>query len=355
MINKRIFFKHGAAKAALCLLVLTTCLGLAACHQDHEAASLPRMKIDKHRIAVTGISSGAYMATQAHLAFSDHLIGAAMLAGGPYACAQASLDTALGPCMIATPSPPDAQMLATNASARMANGELAPKSGLAGDHVLLLHGTQDITVVEDTSHASADFYQALKGDPAATGLTISWDAKRNFNHTFPTLATGSDCGKSETPYLGNCGFDAAGYIVQQLFGIPSAIDPPSATGELRRFNQDLYLPDGKDAFLDDAGYAYLPKKCLQGKSCGLLIAFHGCLQNTAAIGEVFVRDAGFNRWADAADVIVLYPQTRSTYLPLNPKACWDWWGYSGAEYDTRKGVQLRWLAKATAALGAPLE
>jgi hypothetical protein len=51
---------------------------------------------------------------------------------------------------------------------------------------------------------------------------------------------------------------------------------------------------------------------------------------------------------------VLYPQTRATYMPLNPKACWDWWGYSGAAYDTRKGLQLRWLANAAAALGAPL-
>ena len=32
-----------------------------------------------------------------------------------------------------------------------------------------------------------------------------------------------------------------------------------------------------------------------------------------------MRDAGFNRWADAARVVVLYPQTRSSYLPLEPE------------------------------------
>ena len=72
------------------------------------------------------------------------------------------------------------------------------------------------------------------------------------------------------------------------------------------------------------------------------------------VGEAFVRDAGFNRWADVHRVAVLYPQVRSSYLPLNPKACWDWWGYTGEAYDTRDGAQLRWLAAALTALGAPM-
>jgi len=125
----------------------------------------------------------------------------------------------------------------------------------------------------------------------------------------------------------------------------------AAGGELRRFGQARY---GKDASLAASGYVYVPAACATGQRCGLLIAFHGCEQNADKVGEAFVRDAGFNRWADAAQVVVLYPQARASYLPLNPKACWDWWGYSGADYDTRDGLQLRWLANASAALGAPL-
>jgi poly(3-hydroxybutyrate) depolymerase len=26
---------------------------------------------------------------------------------------------------------------------------------------------------------------------------------------------------------------------------------------------------------------------------------------------------------------------------LNPKGCWDWWGYTGSDYHTRNGVQVR--------------
>jgi len=71
------------------------------------------------------------------------------------------------------------------------------------------------------------------------------------------------------------------------------------------------------------------------------------------VGRVFVNDTGFNRWADAYDVAVLYPQTRANFAPLNPQACWDWWGYSGTDYATRQGVQLRWLVNAVRALGLP--
>jgi len=85
------------------------------------------------------------------------------------------------------------------------------------------------------------------------------------------------------------------------------------------------------------------------------VVFHGCQQNADTVGNAFARDAGFNRWADVHRVAVLYPQTRSSYLPLNPNACWDWWGYTGPDYDTRRGVQQRWLAAAMAALGAPLD
>jgi hypothetical protein len=26
---------------------------------------------------------------------------------------------------------------------------------------------------------------------------------------------------------------------------------------------------------------------------------------------------------------------------MNPKGCWDWWGYSGANYHTKEGVQIK--------------
>ena len=355
------FLRPASARAGLggffVLMLALSLFVLSAC-QKTPAADLPKLKIDPNRIALAGMSSGAYMATQLHLAFSDHVMAAALVAGGPYGCSKGDLDTALGTCMKGAPSTPDAASLASIAVERGATRQLAPIAGLNGDRVLIVHGALDQTVATSVGQASFDFYAALAQLPEAQDLSVSWDAERKFAHTFPTQSSGNDCTLSVAPYLGRCEFDAAGEIMGEIFAATASEAPASAaTGELRTFSQDAYLTDGADAYLANTGYLYVPKVCAQplAPACGLLIAFHGCEQNADKVGEAFVRDAGFNRWADQLRVVVLYPQTRASYFPLNPKACWDWWGFSGKDFDLRSGVQPRWVARASAALGAPLE
>jgi len=338
-----------AAQAARVFIPAALALALMACASD-ASPPLPRIQVDPDRVAVAGLSSGAYMATQTHFAWSDRIRGAALVAGGPYGCAVGSLDVALGLCMTGQPDP---ARLAGIVRERAANWAIAPLAGLAGDRVYLLHGKRDAVVSASVSDASGALYEALADD--AGGLSLRSDGERDFGHVMPTVGEGVDCITGGSPYLGACGFDAAGEAMAWLFGDPPTAAAAEASGELRSFNQDAYLADGEDAQLADRGFLYLPKACGAGEPCGVLVVFHGCLQQADAIGDVFARDAGFNRWADVHRVAVLYPQTRSSYLPLNPKACWDWWGYSGPDYDTRRGVQQRWLAAAMAALGAPLE
>ena len=73
------------------------------------------------------------------------------------------------------------------------------------------------------------------------------------------------------------------------------------------------------------------------------VVFHGCRQGAAEIGEQFVREAGYNRWADTNGLIVLYPQAlkRFSAFVWNPRGCWDWWGYTGGDYHTQSGAQIR--------------
>lgn len=340
-----------AAQAARVFIPAMIVLALAACG-DQPLPPLPVLAVDPDRVAVAGLSSGAYMATQVHFAWSDRLRGAALFAGGPYGCAGGSLETALGPCMGAEPYSPDPARLAGRVRERAAAGDLAPVAGLAGDRVYVLHGRHDEVVQASVTRASESVYRELSDE--AGGMSLRWDGDRPFGHVMPTLDQGVDCLAGGTPHLGNCGFDAAGEALQWLYGAPDA-DAGSAGGRLQSFDQRAYLDAGADAQLADTGYLYLPEHCAAGGSCGLLVVFHGCEQNADKVGEAFVRDAGFNRWADLHRLAVLYPQTRSSYLPLNPKACWDWWGYTGPDYDTRRGVQQRWLATAMAALGAPLK
>jgi poly(3-hydroxybutyrate) depolymerase len=321
-------------------------------HAGDGPSPLPRLKIDPARVAVAGLSSGAYMATQAQIAYPDVFRGAAIVAGGPYGCAGGQLATALGSCMKGAPAP-DVDALVARARKRSAAGSNGPLADLAHARVYLLHGKDDALVAPAVAEAGARFYEKLRdGEPGLEGMQVHDDGQRAFAHNLPVAQKGEDCDKSVAPFLGHCGFDAAGAIFAELFGKP-AHAAATPRGELRRFDQDALRPGGKDAFLASEGYLYLPPSCAAGKPCGLLVALHGCKQNADAVGEAFVRDAGFNRWADAYDVAVLYPQTRASFAPLNPQACWDWWGYSGADYDTRQGVQLRWLVDAVRALGLP--
>ncbi len=49
---------------------------------------------------------------------------------------------------------------------------------------------------------------------------------------------------------------------------------------------------------------------------------------------------GYNEWADSNKLILLYPQIDPTTLPVNPQGCWDWWGFTGLNFQTRWGAQL---------------
>jgi len=336
--------------------IKTLCMGLllvsTAAGADDAIQPLPHLKLDSSRVAVAGLSSGAYMATQMQIAYPDIFPNAALVAGGPYGCAENKLQVALSTCMKGVPAPDVAALLSV-AKQRASSGENGPLKDLAHGRVYLLHGSADTVVAPVVAEAAAHFYQALRNEPGLSGLQVTDDGQRAFAHNLPLAASGDDCGKSVSPYLGHCGFDAAGAIFAQLFGPPTHA-AEAARGELRRFDQDALRQGGKDALLASTGYLYVPPDCAAGKRCGLMVAFHGCKQNADAVGQAFVKDAGFNRWADVYDVAILYPQTRASFAPLNPQACWDWWGYSGSNYDTRQGVQPAWVVAAVKALGLPV-
>jgi poly(3-hydroxybutyrate) depolymerase len=89
------------------------------------------------------------------------------------------------------------------------------------------------------------------------------------------------------------------------------------------------------------------------EACRVHIALHGCLQDAGDIGGKYIRQAGYNEWADTNHIVVLYPQTRKigpagqdplAWNPLlvNPNACWDWWGYHDFTnaYMTHTGQQM---------------
>ena len=49
-----------------------------------------------------------------------------------------------------------------------------------------------------------------------------------------------------------------------------------------------------------------------------------------------MRNAGYNRWAEANNMVVLYPQTSQKAT----NSCWDWWGYNDANHAKKSAPQM---------------
>ena len=47
-----------------------------------------------------------------------------------------------------------------------------------------------------------------------------------------------------------------------------------------------------------------------------------------------------NAWAESNDIIVLYPQTKATEIPLNVYGCFDWWGAYSPLYYSKLSPQI---------------
>lgn len=90
--------------------------------------------------------------------------------------------------------------------------------------------------------------------------------------------------------------------------------------------------------MGDRGLVYIPTKC-QKQPCALLVALHGCGQSLDQANFTFATHSGFNEWAEGNGVVVLYPNVKTSWS--NPNACWDWWGYTGANYLDKRGPQIR--------------
>jgi len=56
--------------------------------------------------------------------------------------------------------------------------------------------------------------------------------------------------------------------------------------------------------------------------------FHAIRWN---LGEVFVRNTGYNEVGELNNIIILYPQVTATDI-INPLGCWDIWGFASTYY-----------------------
>jgi len=297
------------------------------------AGTPPGLNIDPEKITVSGISAGGQMAHQMHIAYSDLINGAAIIAGGPYGCAEGSLATAMSRCMGAT----DGSFLVVEQAAAIRRAaeasELAETGNLKDDPVWVFHGTLDTTVGAGLSDALVELYAEFI--PADQILYVK---DMEAGHGFPAQGHGSECSAMQPPFVIDCNYDAAGELLQHLY---PDLDPPGTGPELDL--TEVSLPAAAGAGMSETAYLFIPPACVDGeKACALHLVLHGCAQSAVQVGTDFIQQSGYLPWAQANDIVLAFPQVVSG--PLNPYACWDWWGYTGANYDTREGAQMTVLA-----------
>ncbi|MCZ6773741.1 MAG: hypothetical protein O7G83_17415, partial [Proteobacteria bacterium] len=291
---------------------------------------------------------------------SANISGIGVIAGGPYRCSEgqnvwSSMDVtglyvATSVCSNTNPmsffqGPPDVEFSreATNEAAQL--GHIDDPGNLGNDRVWLLSGGNDDQVPTSVMTVVAEYYETF-----VTAANIVLEQIADANHAMITEDFGNACDASELPHINDCDFDAAGKIFTHMYG---PLSPQAAIAELTpviAFDQAAFFdPSDHSVSMNDVGHLYIPASCSEGALCRLHVAFHGCEQYQERIGDAFFMHAGYNRWAESNNIVVLYPQTKAwneSSFPIyeNPKGCWDWWSYSGDDYYRQSGKQVRAVA-----------
>jgi poly(3-hydroxybutyrate) depolymerase len=327
-------------------LLLTAGLLLASsAHADERLPELPRLATDPADISAIGVSSGGYMATQLAVAWPERFAGVAVLAAGPWSCAQGGLGRALGQCMSTRRGTPDLDALNVRLRDYQARGLVGDAQAIAELRAFVWHGEKDSVVKPSLGVALAEQLSGWLADPADQ---LKMVRSPDVGHGWPIEADEqiapsqlAQCSAGGGTHVLACGLDIAGQALGWLHG---TLAPPQDTSsaELLRFDQAPFDARG----LADAGYVLIPDGCESG-GCSLTVALHGCGMTEEQIDTAFVRHSGLNEWAESNRRVVLYPQASASLA--NPQGCWDWWGFAESTWqldplhDTREGVQVRAL------------
>ena len=315
-------------------LVALMAAALPAIAANPEA--LPALKADAGKVSVSGLSSGAFMAVQYDTAFSASVIGVGVVAGGPYNCAWVNFGGILT-CMGGAPL---GSASLGSATAFASLGQVDPVENLAHGKVYLFSGTKDTTVKQTAMDAVRDYYK-LAGVPPSHLLYVN---KMPAGHAFLSPSFGGSCGTTAPPYIDQClvkgqPYDQPGAVLTQIYGelAPKATTLSSAAVA---FDQTEFTSAASG--MASTGYVYIPAACQAsgGAGCAVHVVFHGCKQGAAEVQNDVFEKLGYNPWADTNKIIMLYPQVEPTAIPANPQGCWDWWGYSGLNFQTQSGPQL---------------
>lgn len=293
---------------------------------------LPKINIDHRTVTISGVSAGGAMALQALVAASDQFMGAGSFAGVTYGCAKNSVDVARTVCMKGVDKV-EVDELQKMTRSKSAKGEIDPIENLKNRKLFIYHGSKDNVVNPLSSQKILDWAEAF-----FKPNLISADARVSAGHGMPTVDYGNPCTSERIPWLNKCNYDGARAVLTHMYGPLQRAS--TSQGSIVAFKQSSYNIQGSN--LAETGYLYIPKTCnTPGSGCRLHIALHGCQQSPQFVGTNYVENSGYNRVAETNRIVVLYPSVTASMS--NPAGCWDWWGYSGRNYLTKKAPQIQSL------------
>lgn len=325
------------------LLTVAAVAGLSNMARAADPA-LPPLGANPNKVSVSGLSSGAFMTVQYGVAFSASTMGMGVVAGGPYNCVYVNLGGTFT-CMSGSP----AGALSFNAAQGFEMlGQIDPVSNIAAQKIYLFSGTKDTTVKQSVMNATNDFFKAASVPKSHLTYVKTYPA----GHAFISPTSGNACGVTAAPFVDECpaaavskttapdNYDQPQAILTTIYGPlkPKAAVPSSKPVP---FDQTEFISSPASS-MADTGYVYIPPDCAAASAqCAVHVVFHGCKQGAQSVGDAVYGQVGYNTWADTNGIIVLYPQASiSTLVPLNPNGCWDWWGYTGLNFQVQSAVQL---------------
>lgn len=305
---------------------------------------LPALAARADGVTVSGISSGGFMAVQFAVAHSALVRGVGAIAAGPYYCA--GLDPRRVTSVCLKDGRPDWRDSVAAVDFAASVGSIDAPSNLQSQRAWVLAEGADPVVGPAVVRSTWAFLAHYSGELAHL------ETLPGAGHSMPTLGQGGRCGLTQPPYVNDCAYDAAGRMLDYLYGnaAPEAEAESGNDAHLLRFDQSEFSPAWRRLFgrtsLAATGLLFVPDRCRRG-GCRLHVAFHGCRQGVSQAGDAFARESGYNEWARRHATLVLYPQVDPIGAPwyapwatVNPEGCWDWWGYSGADYAVRSAPQI---------------
>lgn len=338
-----------------------------------------------------------------HIAFSDRIMGSGAFAGQAYGCAVMAFDldnqttcaeqpaSTQGPGCVGLPSTGghgtpcvgcapgktvgydhckkesaaamvQLPRLRAWAEASAAAGGIAPLSHLRDARVYTYRGTKDTVYLPGSVNFTGEFFWPYLADARRQAF---FEASVPSTHCQPSVdphVPADSCGNFTISGVQNCGYDGAGVMLQHFYD--GTLRPPPAGGStdparLFNFSQDLYgNASAQFAGMATTGFIYVPPRCATGP-CRLHVAMHGCGQSYTSKGQGlgYVLYGGYAPWADANDLVILYPQGGgfaergwTCAAAQIMSGCQDGYGQTSDNYARRDGLYLSTLAKFVAAV-----